>query len=74
MDLKFAFTIPLYMDSRIYDKSHLLGNLVATLAVTQTDHLLLAGMAYKLGSVLEVRSKGFTECIQEVSVQISQSS
>lgn len=65
MALKFTITTLFHMDSRISVTSHL-GDLVATLAVTQMDHLHLAGKAYKLG-----RSKGFAERIGEVSVQTS---
>lgn len=47
MALKLTVTILLHTDSRISVTSHLC-DLVATLAVTQTDHLHLAGKAYKL--------------------------
>lgn len=47
MALKFTVTMLFHTDSRISVTSHL-GHLVATLAVTQVDHLHLAGKAYKL--------------------------
>lgn len=60
----FTFTILFYRGFSVNDKSHLLHNPVAIQAVTQMDHLLLAGMAYKVESVLG-RSKCFTGCTQD---------
>lgn len=60
----FTFTILFYRGLRVNDKSHLLHNPVAIQPVTQMDHLLLAGMAYKVESVLG-GSKCFTGCTQD---------
>ena len=48
MALVFTVTILFHMDSRINITPYLLCDMIATLAVTQMDHLHLAGKAYKL--------------------------